>query len=142
MPVPWRGWGTTPLRVCDPCFDKYHVTKEKPVSSESSSKEGKVTARYMGEVMQVAVQYVGGAVDYSKALLVDAARPSYWMADAGVVECGKCKTTFTEDLLKHHCRACGKIFCDRCSSKSRPVPSRGWDHPVRVCDTCAHLPDL
>lgn len=39
-------------------------------------------------------------------------------------------------MSKHHCRACGQGVCGPCSSHIRPVPSRGWDHPVRVCDGC------
>lgn len=39
-------------------------------------------------------------------------------------------------MSKHHCRACGQGVCGPCSTHIKPVPSRGWDHPVRVCDTC------
>ena len=40
-------------------------------------------------------------------------------------------------MTKHHCRTCGKGFGDKCSSKSMPVPWRGWGNiPVRVCDKC------
>ena len=34
-------------------------------------------------------------------------------------------------------RSCGGGFCEDCSTKSRPVPERGWgDQPVRVCEQC------
>ena len=36
----------------------------------------------------------------------------------------------------HHCRKCGQGVCDDCSRTKKPVPSRGWDQPVRVCDKC------
>lgn len=39
-------------------------------------------------------------------------------------------------MSKHHCRACGQGVCGPCSTHNKPVPSRGWDHPVRVCDSC------
>ena len=51
--------------------------------------------------------------------------------------CNKCATSFKDNDTKHHCRACGEGFCDSCSSKTRPVPERGWGPaPVRVCDNC------
>lgn len=52
-------------------------------------------------------------------------------------QCGICEKEFDELDQKHHCRACGGGFCEGCSSKTRPVPERGWgDEPVRVCDKC------
>ncbi|KAK2104423.1 Zinc finger FYVE domain-containing protein 1 [Saguinus oedipus] len=51
--------------------------------------------------------------------------------------CYKCAMSFKDNDTKHHCRACGEGVCDSCSSKTRPVPERGWGPvPVRVCDNC------
>jgi len=38
---------------------------------------------------------------------------------------------------RHHCRNCGGIFCDECSSKRTRIAQLGYDEPVRVCDICA-----
>lgn len=51
-------------------------------------------------------------------------------------ECFKCNKPFAPGAAKHHCRACGEGFCDGCSSKRQPVPSKGWLEDVRVCDDC------
>ncbi|CAF1305732.1 unnamed protein product [Rotaria sordida] len=51
-------------------------------------------------------------------------------------ECFRCRQIFTTFIRKHHCRACGNIFCDKCSSKSCPIPKFGIDRDVRVCDSC------
>lgn len=40
------------------------------------------------------------------------------------------------DRRRHHCRSCGQAVCDDCSQNRRPVPERGWNSDVRVCDTC------
>lgn len=40
------------------------------------------------------------------------------------------------DRRRHHCRSCGQAVCDFCSQNRRPVPERGWNTDVRVCDTC------
>lgn len=53
--------------------------------------------------------------------------------------CTNCEKLFEGNEQKHHCRACGKGFCDSCSSHKDPVPERGWgDTLVRTCDKC-HL---
>uniref|UniRef100_A0A673VST1 RUN and FYVE domain containing 1 n=1 Tax=Salmo trutta TaxID=8032 RepID=A0A673VST1_SALTR len=39
--------------------------------------------------------------------------------------------------LKHHCRNCGDIYCNSCSSNELALPS--YPRPVRVCDICHSL---
>ncbi|CAF4577976.1 unnamed protein product [Rotaria sp. Silwood1] len=51
-------------------------------------------------------------------------------------ECFRCRQPFSTFIRKHHCRACGDIFCDKCSSKQCPIPKFGMDREVRVCDAC------
>lgn len=51
-------------------------------------------------------------------------------------ECFRCRTVFTIFTRKHHCRACGQIFCDVCSSRQMPLPQYGIEKEVRVCDGC------
>jgi len=42
----------------------------------------------------------------------------------------------TMGLRQHHCRACGKAICDKCSSHKSPVPKLGFEFEVRLCDPC------
>ena len=37
---------------------------------------------------------------------------------------------------QHHCRNCGRIFCDDCSKNAITLPSLGYSEPVRVCNEC------
>ncbi|KAK0550312.1 hypothetical protein OC846_003022 [Tilletia horrida] len=39
-----------------------------------------------------------------------------WENDADAAECRGCSRRFTFFLRKHHCRRCGRIFCDACST--------------------------
>ena len=42
-------------------------------------------------------------------------------------------STFTR---QHHCRACGQVFCGKCSAKVCVLPKFGIEREVRVCDSC------
>ncbi|KRT79297.1 hypothetical protein AMK59_6930 [Oryctes borbonicus] len=50
--------------------------------------------------------------------------------------CHRCRVTFTVMQRKHHCRACGQVFCHQCSQKSTTLPKFGIEKEVRVCDAC------
>ena len=63
-----------------------------------------------------------------------------WQLDGMYEECSYCKKpltslTFNQDLVKHHCRACGKIICGLCSRAPKGVVlHRG--NPERTCPEC------
>jgi hypothetical protein len=70
-----------------------------------------------------------------------------WKADAEVNACEnkKCGKAFAILRRKHHCRRCGGIFCDACTTKRRPLKNpldktgrlTGTVPGCRVCDSCA-----
>ena len=41
-----------------------------------------------------------------------------WANDRNYPQCHLCKSTFTIWNRRHHCRICGLVFCERCSSNS------------------------
>ncbi|KAH9422456.1 Zinc finger FYVE domain-containing protein 1 [Dermatophagoides pteronyssinus] len=127
--VPERGWGDQPVRVCDICFEKGQRYPD--------SLNGEVTARKMSEALQTTLGSVLQTIDYSLGWIKDTARPDYWIPDKDITNCNRCRLEFNEKIPIHHCRACGQGVCDDCSQQRKMVPSRGWDHPVRVCDECA-----
>uniref|UniRef100_H3BHJ6 Si:ch211-11n16.2 n=1 Tax=Latimeria chalumnae TaxID=7897 RepID=H3BHJ6_LATCH len=88
-------------------------------------------------VVQSVTEYSSPPTKAVATWLTDQVAPTYWRPNALVTECHGCKKRFEEDERKHHCRACGEGFCHLCSSKTRPVPERGWGTaPVRVCSSC------
>ncbi|CAG0920330.1 unnamed protein product [Notodromas monacha] len=52
-----------------------------------------------------------------------------WADDTGVENCPVCNKLFTLTVRRHHCRQCGGIFCNDCSSKTATLPSS--KKPVR-----------
>ncbi|KAI7883891.1 FYVE-domain-containing protein [Lichtheimia hyalospora FSU 10163] len=60
-----------------------------------------------------------------------------WINDIDVTQCTLCNSPFNAIRRRHHCRHCGNIFCQECSSKSVPLPQLGYgSRPVRVCNGC------
>merc|ERR1712203_1194902 len=54
-----------------------------------------------------------------------------WKDDTDVASCSGCQGGFSLTNRKHHCRNCGNIFCNDCSSKQANMA--GYKKPQRVC---------
>lgn len=60
-----------------------------------------------------------------------------WVLDEEVACCLSCNSEFDWFNRRHHCRHCGKIFCDACSSERSLLPiAFGLRDPQRVCNPC------
>ncbi|KAI6656803.1 Lateral signaling target protein 2 [Oopsacas minuta] len=64
-----------------------------------------------------------------------------WVQDSLVSNCmnSKCLSPFDSKNRRHHCRCCGRVFCQSCSSNTAPIPCIGYHKPVRVCKICFAL---
>eukprot|EP00011_Vannellida_sp_DIVA3-517-6-12_P001982 CAMPEP_0114616758 /NCGR_PEP_ID=MMETSP0168-20121206/6851_1 /TAXON_ID=95228 ORGANISM="Vannella sp., Strain DIVA3 517/6/12" /NCGR_SAMPLE_ID=MMETSP0168 /ASSEMBLY_ACC=CAM_ASM_000044 /LENGTH=296 /DNA_ID=CAMNT_0001827881 /DNA_START=15 /DNA_END=905 /DNA_ORIENTATION=+ len=60
---------------------------------------------------------------------------SHWEADANAASCRKCNAQFALTLRRHHCRDCGKVFCDECCFFR--APGKKVNTPDRLCEACA-----
>ena len=59
----------------------------------------------------------------------------YWMPDSVCKECSECGTKFNIIVRRHHCRICGRIFCNACCSLTIPGMKLRPDLQVLYC-TC------
>jgi hypothetical protein len=60
-----------------------------------------------------------------------------WDADETVAACTQCHAAFSFFRRRHHCRACGSIFCDSCTSFIPMKNEKGQTKPKRACKACA-----
>ncbi|XP_075065892.1 RUN and FYVE domain-containing protein 1-like [Mixophyes fleayi] len=90
-----------------------------------------------------ALQEMGLHLSQSKLKMEDikevnkALKGHSWLKDDEAIGCKQCNKEFSISRRKHHCRNCGDIFCNTCSSNELSLPS--YPKPVRVCDTCHNL---
>eukprot|EP01132_Coremiostelium_polycephalum_P001274 gene1274-1605_t len=65
-----------------------------------------------------------------------------WMPDKMAIQCNSCNSPFTLIRRRHHCRKCGSIFCDPCSSYYTILPQElGYSGQQRLCKSCHHTFD-
>lgn len=60
-----------------------------------------------------------------------------WMRDSDTKTCLCCEAAFTTFRRRHHCRYCGLIFCNRCTSKRKEV-IQGRE-VQRICTKCLNF---
>uniref|UniRef100_A0A336LN55 CSON007170 protein n=1 Tax=Culicoides sonorensis TaxID=179676 RepID=A0A336LN55_CULSO len=64
-------------------------------------------------------------------------QPPRWIPDNDAPLCMNCAVPFGLFFRRrHHCRNCGGVFCNVCSSLCTPLPKYGLFKAVRVCKDC------
>ncbi|RHY19652.1 hypothetical protein DYB28_005475 [Aphanomyces astaci] len=68
-----------------------------------------------------------------------------WIPDVSVMACMACKGEFSFWNRKHHCRRCGAVVCDSCSTSRTTHIHRDItetsEESARVCDPCIQVID-
>ncbi|XP_012998889.1 zinc finger FYVE domain-containing protein 16 isoform X3 [Cavia porcellus] len=57
-----------------------------------------------------------------------------WVPDSEAPNCMHCQVKFTFTKRRHHCRACGKVFCGVCCNRKCKLPY--LEKEARVCVIC------
>ncbi|NXA31963.1 ZFY16 protein, partial [Eudromia elegans] len=68
-----------------------------------------------------------------KTLILGQKQPS-WVPDSEAPNCMNCQVKFTFTKRRHHCRACGKVFCGSCCN--RKCKLQYMEKEARVCIGC------
>ncbi|KAG5643816.1 hypothetical protein DXG03_009593 [Asterophora parasitica] len=99
--------------------------------------EGKPPLFYVGQVYKTLLgegyNFPPKDLAAANSAMVDTQIAPEWI-DSDV--CLRCRTAFTFTNRKHHCRNCGQVFDQACSSKSMALPHFGITQEVRVCEGC------
>lgn len=62
-----------------------------------------------------------------------------WVSDSQSHSCIQCQGKFDFMNRKHHCRRCGRCFCDKCCSNKLLLPRMLFIDPVRHCASCTNI---
>ncbi|KAF8972570.1 hypothetical protein BDZ97DRAFT_1901128 [Flammula alnicola] len=107
------------------------------VQNWSVAFEGKPTLNYVGQVYKTLTnegyKFPPKDLAVANSAMVDTQTAPEWI-DSEV--CLRCRTPFSFTNRKHHCRNCGQVFDQACSSKTMTLPHFGITQEVRVCDGC------
>ncbi|KAJ3515653.1 hypothetical protein NLJ89_g1623 [Agrocybe chaxingu] len=107
------------------------------VQNWSVAFEGKPNLNYVSQVYKTLTnegyKFPPKDLAVANSAMVDTQTAPEWI-DSEV--CLRCRTPFTFTNRKHHCRNCGQVFDQACSSKTMPLPHFGITQEVRVCDGC------
>ena len=67
-------------------------------------------------------------------------KKNFWVSDKSSTNCFDCEAHFSTILVRmHHCRICGNIFCNNCSSKQIQISIKNKNIKLRVCNNCFNL---
>ncbi|CAF4506664.1 unnamed protein product, partial [Rotaria magnacalcarata] len=95
-----------------------------------------VTPRKFIEMVVYAGSYLSAPTKMLGEMVANQVAPSYWVPNKDVQECSSCKLVFGYNHSKHHCRACGNVFCDTCTTHRAIVLLVDIKTPKRVCNEC------
>jgi alpha-tubulin suppressor-like RCC1 family protein len=90
--------------------------------------------RNISGLTEKVAKYISAGGNHSAALYL-----RQWVSDASALNCGICAKEFTSIRRRHHCRNCGGIFCNQCSSHRLTLLESGTTAPQRVCQKCYNL---
>ncbi|XP_071876106.1 smad anchor for receptor activation isoform X3 [Bombus fervidus] len=65
-------------------------------------------------------------------------QPPFWVPDSDAPSCMLCDVKFTVIKRRHHCRACGKVLCNKCCNMKYKLEYQG-NIDSRVCVSCYQL---
>lgn len=90
------------------------------------------------EAVSSAIQQPTESLTSNEPIRLPGTYPPEWLPDTEADSCMTCDCQFTLIKRRHHCRACGKIFCGECC-KFRAKLLYLDNKEARVCSNCLNL---
>ncbi|KAI8849389.1 hypothetical protein BC829DRAFT_185940 [Chytridium lagenaria] len=76
----------------------------------------------------------------SRGFVIGPPSRSHWKPDSSSQTCDSCRSKFGLLTRRHHCRACGGLFCGACSPHVARLDHTAQPHPAgmlcRICSNC------
>ncbi|XP_067937820.1 uncharacterized protein [Watersipora subatra] len=108
-----------PYQVVDPAFELRSDHSPEPETGipDEINQESSSISSALGEYLDMG------------------ANKPLWLPDSQTNVCMACQVKFSFTRRKHHCRSCGNIFCDSCSSLRSRLQYMDFKE-ARVCKSC------
>ena len=67
-------------------------------------------------------------------------KKNLWVPNNYSTNCFDCEVKFSTLIVRqHHCRICGNIFCNNCSSKQIHISYKNKFFKIRICNNCFNI---
>ncbi|XP_069792631.1 zinc finger FYVE domain-containing protein 16 isoform X2 [Narcine bancroftii] len=128
----------------------YIDTKDTVSEKDQSTSISNTTYNYVGgtedgtQVLgpsynSIVCDHIGNVEEAAEQLIKEAAllgqNQPQWIPDSEAPTCSRCHARFTFTKRRHHCRACGKVFCAACCNQKCKLQYLE-NKEARVCVVC------
>ncbi|KAM6110025.1 zinc finger FYVE domain-containing protein 16 isoform 2-T2 [Phoenicopterus ruber ruber] len=110
------------------------VTPEAPLPGTSVNVGKNSEPAHSGESSSEAGDQTSENVESLKIPTALSGKQPLWVPDSEAPNCMNCQVKFTFTKRRHHCRACGKVFCGGCCK--RKCKLQYMEKEARVCNGC------
>jgi hypothetical protein len=105
-----------------------------------SAKEKESWLQAFRKVSNIEIEENAGKCFSDEAMIMKIGKePPIWVKDSEKHVCSGCSEHFTTFRRRHHCRTCGKIYCNSCCNFTVYCEFDDFKEKQRVCKSCYHL---
>lgn len=131
------------------------LSSETDISSDEQEEQEQTTDKHLTTLVSTTAIFIGCSSHNTRPVLQEQISKELllWENNDLVLDCRRCHRWFNFIIRRHHCRKCGQIICDKCSSQrvylppnhiiqSPNIPLQDTNilslQPQRICDQCVY----